>query len=166
VQLTVGDVVVYSAYGLGRVAARERGLVQDTDQEMVVLEFDDGLTVSLPIERAHDQLRALASAAEIGRVQETLREERAVSNEPWLSRQRDARAKLTGGDPLGLAEIVRDGAARTRSLAAKGAKSQLSPGERDIFVKARRLLSSEIAHVCGLEATEADDWIDLQLTHT
>ena len=164
--MAVGDVVVYAAYGLGRVASREKALVQDVEQEMVVLEFDEGLTVSLPFERAHEQLRALASEAEIGRVQETLREDSAVSNEPWLSRQREARAKLAGGDPLGLAEIVRDGAARTRSLMAKGSKSQLSPGEKDIFVKARRLLCSEIAYVRGVRVTEADDWIDLQLAHS
>jgi CarD family transcriptional regulator len=155
---------VYAAYGLGRVAARKTAIVQGVKQEMVVLEFEDGLTVSLPVERAQEQLRALASEAEIGRVQKTLREDRGVSTDPWLSRQRDARAKLSGGDPLELAEIVRDGAARERSLVAKGAKSQLSPGERDIFVKARRLLSSEIAQVRGLGADEADDWIDLQLT--
>lgn len=158
-----GDVVVYAGHGLGRVAGRERAKVQGVEQEMIVLEFDAGLTVSLPLERAREQLRALASEKEIAQVQKTLREDRDVSSEPWLSRQRDARAKLSGGDPLELAEIVRDGAARERLRAAKGAKSQLSPGERDIFVKARRLLSSEIAEVRGLGPTEADDWIDVQL---
>lgn len=156
--------VVYSSYGVGRVAAREQRLVLGAEQEIVVLELADGLTVSLPIERARDQLRALASEAEIRQVRETLREEPAASDKPWLSRQRDARAKLTGGDPLGLAEIVRDGTSRERSLTEKGTKTQLSPGERDVFVKARRLLSTEIAHVRGLGATEADRWIDQQLT--
>ena len=94
----------------------------------------------------------------------TLREEPAVSDKPWLSRQKEARAKLTGGDPLGLAEIVRDCASREQSLTAKGAKTQLSPNEKDVFAMARQLLSIEIAHVRGVGATEADGWINQQLT--
>ena len=49
-----------------------------TEQEIVVLGLADGLTVSLPIERARDQLRVLASEAVIQGVRETLREELAV----------------------------------------------------------------------------------------
>ena len=157
--------VVYSSYGVGRVAAREKRLVLGVEQEIVVLELADGLTVSLPIERSRDQLRPLASEAGIRQVRETLREQAATSDRPWLSRQRDARAKLTDGDPLGLAELVRDGAARERSLIAKGTKTQLSAGERDVFVKARQLLSTEIAHARGVGAAEADEWIDQQLAH-
>jgi CarD family transcriptional regulator len=156
-------VVVYAAYGLGRVVAREKRGALAAKQEFVVLEFDDGLRVSLPIERALAQLRPLASEPELARVQEMLREVHAVSTEPWLARQRDARAKLTAGDPVGLAEIVRDGAAREKSLLLRRTKPQLSPGERDLFVRARKLLSSEIAHVRGLATWEADDWIDQQL---
>jgi CarD family transcriptional regulator, regulator of rRNA transcription len=164
--LAVGDVVVYAAYGLGRVVAREKRSTRNGKQEFVVLEFDDGLRVSLPIERALEQLRPLASEPELVRVQELLREVHAVSSEPWLARQRGVRAKLTAGDPVGLAEIVRDGAAREKSLLLKGTRPQLSPGERDLFVRARQLLSSEIAHVRGLPTGEADDWIDQQLAHT
>jgi CarD family transcriptional regulator len=166
VQLVVGDVVVYSAYGLGRVVARQQRLIVGVEQEVVVLEFDDGLTVSLPLERAREQLRALATETEIGQVQETLRERGAVGKQPWLARQRQTRAKLTGGEPLGLAEIVRDGAARQRSLTAQGTKPELSDGERRVFLKARQLLSNEIGQVRGLGATEADHWIDQQLAHT
>jgi CarD family transcriptional regulator len=155
---------VYSSYGVGRVAARERRLVLGAEQEIVVLEFADGLVVSLPIERARERLRVLASEADIRQVRETLRQDPAVSDGPWLSRRREARAKLTGGDPLGLAEIVRDGASRERSLTLKGTKTQLPLGERDVVVKARQLLSTEIAQARGLAAAQADEWIDDQLT--
>ena len=154
---------MYSSYGVGRVVAREQRLVLGAQQEIVVLVLEEGLTVSLPIERARDKLRVLSSEAVIQQVRETLREELAVSDKPWLARQREAKAKLTAGEPLGLAEIVRDGASRQRALSAKGTKTPLSPSERDVFVKARQLLSSEIAQARGLGATETDEWIDQQL---
>ena len=162
-QLNVGDVVVYAAHGIGRIVAREKRIVRGDEQEIVVLELSEGLTISLPVERAHEQLRAVASEAELERVRKTLSEEPVVSDKPWLGRQRDALAKLTGGDALDLAEIVRDGATREQVLNAKGKKTQLSPGERDVFVKARQLLSSEIACARGLGTAEADLWIDEQL---
>jgi CarD family transcriptional regulator len=164
-QLDVGDVVVYAAHGIGRIVAREQRTVRDGKQEIVVLELSEGLTISLPVERAHEQLRAVASEADLERVRKTLREEPVVSEKPWLGRQRDALAKLTGGDALDLAEIVRDGATREQVLNAKGKKTQLSPGERDVFVMARQLLSSEIACARGLDADEAEQWIDQQLAH-
>jgi RNA polymerase-interacting CarD/CdnL/TRCF family regulator len=71
--------------------------------------------------------------------------------------------KLAGGDPLGLAEVVRDSALRARRLIAKHNGSQLSPSERDLYMRARRLLSGEIGLAHGLEPLEADAWIDEQL---
>jgi len=165
-QLEVGDVVVYSAYGIGRVVARERRRVNGSEPEVVVLEFSDGLTVTLPIERANEHLRSLATETDLRHVQAVLREEREVSTAPWLSRQRESRAKLADGDPVGLAEIVRDSATRLELLNLKGGKPQLAEGERHLFGKARQLLASEIAQVRGLAANDADDWIGRQLAHT
>ena len=71
-----------------------------------------------------------------------------------------------GGDPVALAEIVSDAAQRERTRRAKGTKPHLSSEEREISGKAWKLLSGEIARVRGLQQSEADDWIDDQLTRT
>ena len=71
--------------------------------------------------------------------------------------------KVAGGDPLALAEVVRDAACRERTLIAKRSGSQLSPSERGLYLKARRLLSGEISLAQGLEPPEADAWIEEQL---
>jgi len=164
VKLAVGDVVVYGTHGIGRIAARKEQDVLGAKGKVVVLELAEGLTVTLPLDRAQEQLRPLASEADMRRVQETLRGERVLSVDPWLSRRRATLAKLTGGDPVELAEIVGDGAQRERTLRANGSNPQLSPGEREIFVKAWQLLSGEIAQARGLEQAEADSWIDEQLS--
>jgi CarD family transcriptional regulator len=166
VKLAVGDVVVYGTHGIGRIAAREQKVVLGATQEVVVLELADGLTVTLPLSRAQEQLRPLASEADMDRVRKALREDRVLSNDPWLSRRRETLAKLTGGDPVELAEIVGDGAQRERARRAKGDKPQLSTGEREIFVKARNLLADEIARARGIQQAEADGWIDDQLART
>jgi len=166
VKLAVGDVVVYGTHGIGRVAALKEQVGLGATREVVVLELADGLTVTLPLERAREQLRPLVSEADMDRVQETLREDRVLSVDPWLSRRRETLAKLTGGDPVELAEIVGDGAQRERTRRAKGSKPQLSSGEREIFVKAWQLLSGEIARARGLQQAEADGWLDEQLSRT
>jgi CarD family transcriptional regulator len=156
--------VVYGSHGAGPVAARVTRVVLGKRQEVIVLALAGGLSVELPLKRAQELLRPLADGADISRVQETLGAEHAVSSDPWLKRRRDSQAKLNSGDPVELAEIIRDGASREGTVSAKGTKSQLSPGERELFTKARQLLSAEIALVRGVEPAEADTWIDEQLT--
>ena len=158
--------VVYASHGAGYVAARERRIVLGKRQEVIVLALAGGLSVELPIERATELLRPLASEPDISRVQKVLRANHVVSGETWLTRRKDSQAKLTGGDPIELAELIRDSAQRERTVSAKGAKTQLSPSERELFMKARALLSSEIALVRGIEPAEASAWIDKQITRT
>jgi len=111
-------------------------------------------------------LRPLASEADLLRVQKTLGADHVVSGDPWLKRRRDSQAKVTGGDPVELAEVIRDSAHREWTLPPKGTKTQLSPGEKELFAKARQLLSNEIALARGVEPAEANAWIDEQLTRT
>ena len=154
---------MYPAHGVGHVVAREKRIVQGAMREVLVLDLANGLSVTLPVERARRLLRPLLSATELRQVQETLRRDHTPSEDVWLKRRKDTQIKLAGGDPLGLAEVVRDGALRERRLIAKRNGSQLSPSERDLYVRARRLLSGEIGLAHGLEPVEADAWIQAQL---
>jgi CarD family transcriptional regulator, regulator of rRNA transcription len=162
-RLAVGDVVVYGTHGVGRVAARKQQTVLGEKVDVVVIALDADLTVTLPVERAQEQLRPLATAGDVERVRATLRDDRELSADPWLSRRRHTLEKLTAGDPVQLAEIVSEGAQRERIQQAKGNKPQLSSGERELFVKAKKLLSGEIALSLGIQQTAADGWIDEQL---
>jgi CarD family transcriptional regulator len=162
-EFAVGDEIVYGTHGVGRITARKRTKISGVPQEVVVLELAHGLTVTLPLERAQEQLRALATEAEIGRVKATLRQDRPLTTDPWLTRRQAVLAKLAGGNPVELAEIVSDGAQRERLLQASGKGTRLSPGEREIFTRARELLCDEIARSRGFEPELADLWIDRQL---
>ena len=154
---------MYGPYGVGRVVAREKRVVLGAPGDILVLELADGLSVTLPLERARRLLRPLLSEADLLHVQETLREEHPLSEDGWLKRRKEAQLKVAGGDPLALAEVVRNGARREQRLIAKRTASQLSPSERDFYLRARRLLSGEIALARGLAPAEAEAWIEQQL---
>jgi RNA polymerase-interacting CarD/CdnL/TRCF family regulator len=166
VRLAVGDVVVYAPHGVGRIAARDERVVLGAAQEVLVLDLADDLSVTLPIERARALLRPLLGDADLLRVRETLREEHTLSEDGWLRRRKATQEKMAGGDPLELAEVVRDCARRQQRLMPKGGASKLSGSERDVYLRARRLLSEEIGLACGLEPADADAWIEQQLAAT
>jgi RNA polymerase-interacting CarD/CdnL/TRCF family regulator len=154
-RLDVGDVVVYGCHGVGRVAASDGGAAEQT---ILVLEFEAGLRVSLPVARARESLRPLSNQRELAQVERTLRADATPDQEQWSQRFRATREKLTEGHATGLAEIVRDSIHRQRRRGAVA-----SPAEQELYLKARRLLASEIGASRGIDQLDADDWITEQI---
>jgi len=109
VKLTVGTVVAYPPHGVGRISARNKKVVLGVEEEVVVIELGNELSVTLPVARANELLRPPATEADLKKVQKTLREDGVVSDEIWSKRLQHAQEKLRSGDPIDLAEIVRDG---------------------------------------------------------
>ncbi len=163
VKLAVGDAVVYAAHGVGRVAARGQRTVRGVEQEVVVVELAQGLLVTLPLAQARERLRPVATEADVQRVQQRLHEDGEASKDSWRARLKQGQAKLASGDPLELAEIVRDGM-RRQSQARRGAAQRLSESEGTLYAQARQLLAREIGSARGLEQDEADAWIEEQVT--
>ena len=159
-ELTVGELVVYGGHGAGRVVAREERGSGEARREFVVLELAGSLTVTLPVTLARDYLRPLATEHEMRTVQQTLRSTAPATDLVWLKRHKATRAKVAAGEPIGLAEVVSDGARRYQ-----GDTMRLSMSERVLYQKARRLLADEIGLVHGIESSEAEGWIADQLLH-
>ena len=162
-ELKVGTIVAYPPHGVGRVSKREKRVILGVEEDVVVVELGNDLSVTLPISRAEEQLRPPATEADLKKVQKALREEGVVSDEIWSKRVQQAQEKLRSGDPLELAEIVRDGVRREQGKTSNGTPTKLSTSERALHLKARELLSGEIGVTRGLEPAEAEAWIDEQL---
>ncbi len=162
-ELKVGTIVAYPPHGIGRIASRSKKVVLGVEEEVVVIELGNDLSVTLPVSRATELLRPPASEADLKKVQKTLREEGVVSDEIWSKRLAQAQEKLRSGDPLDLAEIVRDGVKREQGRTANGTPIKLSTSERALHLKARDLLSGEIGIARGVDKAEAEAWIDAQL---
>lgn len=158
VQLDVGDLVVYGNHGIGRVVARRSAAVGGVETETVVVELSDGMTITLALDQARTRLRSPLGPADIPRVRETLQTESAASSEPWLKRRRLIQARLSEGDPLAIAEIVREGADRQRAKAARS--TTLSAGEKALYSRARQLLAGELGVALDLDEAGANAWID------
>lgn len=163
-RLAVGDIVVYRSHGAGPVTARESKVILGTRQEVIELELAGGLRVELTLKRAHELLRPVATESDLDRVQEVLRADQAVSSGTWLKRKKESLARLNDGDPIGLAQIIRDGTRRDPGRTSNGAKAPRSLWERELATRARGLLSTEIAFARDIEREEASSWIDLQLS--
>lgn len=156
-RLAVGDRVVYASHGIGRVESREH---HGASGELLVLVFESGLKVTLPLERAQNALRSLSGAPELEEVQRTLGgDSPSAALEHWSRRHRNAQAKLVGGSICGLAEIVRDGAHRERARLKGGT----APIRNQLYRQARKLLVAEVAAARGIEPDAADAWIGQQI---
>ena len=160
--LTVGDSVVYASHGLGRVTLKETRNARDVECEVVVVEFREGLSVTLPLERAFEYLRPVSDEAELEQVRRVLRGS-PVEAAVWQTRLRVAQEKVAVGSAIGLAEVIRNSARRDEEIRARGNGGMLSLAERGLYQKARQLLADEIGSSRGIESAEADAWIDEQL---
>jgi len=156
--LTVGDTVVYASHGIGCIEARLGG---DEDvRAQVVLTFESGLRVTLPVARARSALRLPSGELELEDVRQTLRSSSGPRIEPWAKRFRTMRDKVAAGEATSLAEVVRDGLTRERELAERaGDRANVATSERGLYLQARKLLGAEIAFSRGTDAAEADVWI-------
>ena len=156
-RLAVDDLVVYAIHGVGRVAIRQ--------QKTVVLEFTEGaLLVTLPIERAVECVRPVSTEIEIANIGRTLGGADTVGEQNWQRRLKTTRGKVTGGEAAGLAEVIRDASRREERATARQEPGRLSLTERQLCLKARKLLADEIGASRGVDPSAADAWIGDQLT--
>jgi CarD family transcriptional regulator len=71
----------------------------------------------------------------------------------WNRRFKHNRDKMKTGDILELAEVV-------RNLSLRDHEKGLSTGEKQMYVKAKKILASELMYAKGMDAEEAAGWLD------
>ena len=106
--LRPGALVVYGSYGLGRISPLGPGGDREHPPGSVVLELPNGLSVTLPRDRAIVCLRPVSGEEALERVGDVLRCRDVAVEKSWQMRTRTTRTKLADGQAVGLAEVVRD----------------------------------------------------------
>ncbi|MDA0306264.1 MAG: CarD family transcriptional regulator [Proteobacteria bacterium] len=139
---TRGDFVVYPTHGVGKVENIELQEIAGHKLKLFVIAFDrDRMTLRVPVAKAETSgLRKLSSRKIMDSALEKLKGRARVKRTMWSRRAQEYEAKINSGDPMAIAEVVRD-------LHRNVSQPDQSFSERQIFESARDRLALEVAAV-------------------
>ena len=135
-----GEHIVYPAHGVGRITGIDTQEVAGIKLDLFVISFiKDKMTLRVPVTKAATVgMRKLADATTVKRALETVRGRARIKRTMWSRRAQEYEAKINSGDPLAIAEVVRD-------LHRNAGQPDQSFSERQIYEAAMDRLSAELA---------------------
>jgi len=145
-----GDVVVYPAHGVGKVDGVEVHTIGGNEVKLFKISFDhERMTLRVPVARATGSgLRQLSSKETMKSVFETMKGRPRVRRVMWSRRAQEYEQKINSGDPVAIAEVLRD----LRRNAESGDQSY---SERQIFQNALERLAREVAAIDKIDQEKA-----------
>ena len=151
-EFEAGDFVVYPAHGVGRVEGIETHVIAGQEIQLYAITFEkERMTLKVPVTKAKNSgLRRLSTKDRIKVALETLQGRSRIRRTMWSRRAQEYEAKINSGDPVSIAEVVRD-------LYRGTDQSDQSYSERQIYQAALERLARELAAVekiGELKATE------------
>ena len=151
----VGDKVVYPHHGAGTVVKREKREVLGEKREYLTIKIlHNDMTVNVPSENAEAVgLRKVIGEDMVKVVVKALTGGGTQMPKNWNRRFKHNRDKMKTGDILELAEVV-------RNLSLRDSEKGLSTGEKQMFVKAKKILASELMYAKDMDEEEAAEWLD------
>ena len=150
-----GDFVVYPTHGVGKVTSVEIQEIVGHKLKLFVISFEtERMTLRVPVSKATTSgLRKLSSCKMMDIAMEKLKGRARVKRTMWSRRAQEYEAKINSGDPLAIAEVVRD-------LHRKAGQPDQSFSERQIFESARDRLAHELAAVDRIDLEAATEKMD------
>ncbi len=151
----VGDKVVYPHHGAGTVVKKENREVLGEKREYLTIRIlHNDMTVNVPTENAERVgLRKVIDEEMVGKVLKALTGTGTAMPKNWNRRFKHNRDKMKTGDIFELAEVV-------RNLSLRDHEKGLSTGEKQMFVKAKKILASELMYAKQMDEEEAAAWLD------
>ena len=112
------------------------------------------MTVMVPTDSASRAgLRRVIGESAVERVLSVLRDDVSQMPKNWNRRFKHNRDKMKTGDIFELAEVV-------KNLSLRDHEKGLSTGEKQMFVKAKKILASELMYAKGVDEEAAAEWLD------
>jgi len=135
-----GDFVVYPTHGVGKVIDIEAKEIAGHKLDLFVISFEqERMMLRVPVAKAKlSGLRKLSSRKIMENALVTLKGRSRVSRAMWNRRAQEYEAKINSGDPVSIAEVVRD-------LHRKAGQPDQSFSERQIYEAAMDRLAAELA---------------------
>ena len=137
----LGDKVVYPHHGAGTIVKKEvREILGQKREYLTIKILHNDMVVNVPTENAERVgLRQVINEKQVTEVVKALTGSGTQMPKNWNRRFKHNRDKMKTGDVLELAEVV-------RNLALRDHEKGLSTGEKQMFVKAKKILASELMY--------------------
>jgi CarD family transcriptional regulator len=155
----LGDKVVYPHHGAGTIVKREQREIQGETREYLTIKIlHNDMTVNVPAENAERVgLRKVIDEEAVKKVVKYLTSGGTEMPKNWNRRFKHNRDKMKTGDVFELAEVV-------RNLSLRDGEKGLSTGEKQMYVKAKKILASELMYAKNLSEDDAFVWLEGVLT--
>ncbi|WBV44099.1 CarD family transcriptional regulator [Pseudoroseomonas cervicalis] len=149
-EFKAGDHVVYPTHGVGQVQGIESMSVAGTELKVIIVTFEENrMTLRVPLNKAASSgLRKLAGGDRMGEAMETLKGRARIKRTMWSRRAQEYEQKINSGDPVQIAEVVRD-------LHRNAGQPDQSFSERQIYELAMDRLAAEVAAIDGTDKNGA-----------
>ena len=157
-EFPAGDFVVYPTHGVGKIVGIEEQEISGHELQLFVIKFEtEKMTLRVPIEKAKVAgLRRLSSRQQMELALSTLRGRSRVNRAMWSRRAQEYAAKINSGDPISIAEVVRD-------LHRHAGQPDQSYSERQIYESALERLVRELAAVEKIDRNAATQRLEEML---
>ena len=145
-----GDYVVYPTHGVGKVERIAHEEIAGHKLELIHITFEENrMTLRVPVAKARSAgLRKLATRKLFDDALAVLKGRARIKRTMWSRRAQEYEAKINSGDPLAIAEVVRD-------LHRNSGQPDQSFSERQIYEAAMDRLAAEYAALEQLEKSAA-----------
>ncbi|MDG2284679.1 MAG: CarD family transcriptional regulator [Alphaproteobacteria bacterium] len=136
------DFVVYPTHGVGKILGTETQEIAGTELDLLVINFEhDRMTLRIPVSKAQNSgLRRLSSRKQMDVALTKLKGRARVRRTMWSRRAQEYEAKINSGDPVSIAEVVRD-------LRRNSSQADQSYSERQMYQAALDRLAREFAAI-------------------
>jgi CarD family transcriptional regulator len=154
-----GDYVVYPTHGVGRVMGIENQEISGHSLKLIIIKFEkDRMTLRVPVGKAEvSGLRKLSSRKMMDTALTTLKGRSRIKRTMWSRRAQEYEAKINSGDPVSIAEVVRD-------LHRGADQPDQSYSERQMYQAALDRLARELAAVEKIDEVAAATKLEELLT--
>ena len=154
----IGEIVVYPKHGVGEIKKIESMEIASIKSKFYVVKMEQGkLTIRVPFDKQIEVgLRKICSKKIINEVFEVLKLKPKIRRIMWSRRAQEYDTKIFSGDPIKIAEVVRD-------LFRKNSQPEQSYSERQMFQIALERLAREVAAVEKTDYFQATEKIETTL---
>mgnify|MGYP001317971187 CR=1 FL=1 len=157
-EFKIGDTVVYPKHGVGEIIKIETMEISSIKTQFYVVKMEQSkLLIRVPLDKQIEVgLRKISSKKIIEEVFNILKLKPKIRRIMWSRRAQEYDTKIFSGDPIKIAEVVRD-------LFRKNSQADQSYSERQMFHIAIERLAREVAAVEKTDYFQSTEKIETTL---